>query len=235
MVVDLDVFFRGHPRISPLAAETAEVLDEAKIPYVLWGYLAVAFAGENLPTKEIELVIPDEHLQAATETLAQAGYHVHFHTDGMDDFFGLLSLFKKSTTLWWLPEFPQGLAPADDPHFMLSTDRRLPSRIYRGPSGPWTELYPIKIMNPDILTEAVILLLLRDLDKPNGLDLGWRFLLTRLMDTLDRSHAGAEVPKTLRPRFRPFWESYNRRVQNGNRNIWEPLRVLHREMVANGE
>ncbi|XHG08406.1 hypothetical protein AWENTII_011510 [Aspergillus wentii] len=76
MVVDLDVFFRGHPRISPLAAETAEVLDEAKIPYVLWGYLAVAFAGENLPTKEIELVIPDEHLQAATETLAQAGYRL---------------------------------------------------------------------------------------------------------------------------------------------------------------
>lgn len=79
---------------------------------------------------------------------------MHFHIEAQYPQHGVLRVYAKSSHLWWLPDFEPGPPAADDPDLMLSNDSRLPPYVLRGFSGPWTELYPIKILNPSSLTEA---------------------------------------------------------------------------------
>ena len=89
---------------------------------------------------------------------------------------------------------------ADDPHLMLSNDPRLPPYVPQGMSGPWTELYPIKILNRSSFTEAALWLCFRDFDHANGLYIQW----------LDLLIAAKKHPEgiTLRPRFQDVGRIY---------------------------
>ncbi|KAI9931099.1 hypothetical protein MW887_010756 [Aspergillus wentii] len=236
----------------PLAATVAYLFDEAPIPHLLWGWLAIALTGENNASRRIEFVIPDEFIEIAGRTLQEAGFplcsnracpklqhnrfnspvpDVHFHLDEIDRYYNILALYSKSSTVWWLPYFSMRPPAEDDPHFILSTDKRLPPRLPGGASGPWTELYPIKTLKPNALTEAVILLLVRDLNQPNGLDKWWKQLLASLVE--ERELKEAIVHKTLRPELQPFWTNFH--AQFPAVDQWVPLEELREKMMLRDE
>ncbi|KAI9932212.1 hypothetical protein ASPWEDRAFT_171661 [Aspergillus wentii DTO 134E9] len=236
---------------SNLAAEVAEIFDEAQVPHLLWGHLALALIGDDCHPSELEFVIPDEQIKAASDTLYEAGFcicgksdcpelrtnqfypiaDVHFHLEGMTEEHHTLSLFSKSSMVWWLPDFSLGPLPKDDPHFILSTDPRLPPRKEGGGSGPWTHLYPIRILNSNIMTEALILLGARDRNQINGLEEQWCRMLIALME--DREVPNTGVKKVLSPRFMPFWEALHQ--SSPPVGPWDMLWQLGQEMRANNE
>ncbi|KAL3480721.1 hypothetical protein BJX99DRAFT_254388 [Aspergillus californicus] len=91
----------------------------------------------------------------------------HYHV-GVDEWD--VSLLRKSGILNWLPDYTVGPPATDDPNLMLSNDPKLPA-FYEdvegeGPSGPWTGVYPMKILNPNALTKATIFLMARDWAEP---------------------------------------------------------------------
>ncbi|KAL3482087.1 hypothetical protein BJX99DRAFT_252804 [Aspergillus californicus] len=120
------------------------------------------------------------------------GYHpvaeAHFHVRGT-----LVSLLLKSKILFWLPDWKHNNHRNDHlnppapthPSLTLSTDRRLPPfyAIYSdrpgadeapesyGPTGPWTHLYPMRILTHSGFAESLIYLYARDMapdSNPDG-------------------------------------------------------------------
>ncbi|CAG8901331.1 unnamed protein product [Penicillium egyptiacum] len=215
------------------AADVARILDEAQVPNVLWGMMAICLVGEwNDDEDDVEFLVLDHLITAASNALVAAGFTpctdpgcravqteknhhpipaVHFHLKAQYPQHNMLRLYPKSGHLWWHPDFDLGPPTADDPDLMLSNDPRLPPYAVQGMSGPWTELYPIKILNRSSCTEAVWWLLFRDLDHANNYDLVWSMMIYSLM----------LYPKgiTLCPKFQPMWEEFTlpeRRLHAGN-------------------
>ncbi|KAL2843550.1 Aldehyde/histidinol dehydrogenase [Aspergillus pseudodeflectus] len=174
------------PSVKRNASRLANVLDDAHIPYFMWGWTALGLMGQDWGFPEIDFVVPDTMIKDAAHALARAGnlicndpgcpqgrqdratsralviardrFHMlpekHFHLVGGN----VLLLHRKSNIAWWLPDLQAGPPAADDPHFILSTDEeRLPPRAVDGPSGPWTQYYPVKIMNPGSFTESIMI------------------------------------------------------------------------------
>ncbi|KAL2853273.1 hypothetical protein BJY01DRAFT_78668 [Aspergillus pseudoustus] len=56
------------------ASKIAKIIDEADIPYFLWGWLILTLHVTEIKVPEIEFVIPDDKLEAATNALVAAGY-----------------------------------------------------------------------------------------------------------------------------------------------------------------
>jgi hypothetical protein len=94
-------------------------------------------------------------------------------------------------------------------------------------SGPWTELYPIKILNRSSFTEAALWLSFRDFDHANGLYIQW----------LDLLIAAKKHPEgiTLGPRFQAMWEEFTLPEEQLTRRRWDPVLELMKEMTANNE
>ncbi|XHG02602.1 hypothetical protein AWENTII_005947 [Aspergillus wentii] len=145
---------------STLAAEVAEILDQAHIPHLLWGSLAIALVGLNRHPLRLEFIVPDEQIQPASEVLYEAGFclcanpgcpdlridqfypiaDVHFHLEGMTDEHRILSLFTKSSVVWWLPDLslshPPRMIPTlsslprPDSHHVKDTAPQAPGPIY---------------------------------------------------------------------------------------------------------
>ncbi|KAL3462268.1 hypothetical protein BJX64DRAFT_288599 [Aspergillus heterothallicus] len=115
----------------------------------------------------------------------------HFHLVSGD----LLSFHRKSDIAWEIPDLQAGPPAANDPHIVLSTNGAvIPQRIEDGASGPWYQLYPVKVLNADTFTDVVILLSCRDFDVPSAFDTLWRYYLIDVQD-----HKGCE--KKIRPEF----------------------------------
>ncbi|KAL2871456.1 uncharacterized protein BJX67DRAFT_377225 [Aspergillus lucknowensis] len=94
-----------------------------------------------------------------------------------------------------------------------------------GPSGPWSELYPVKILNPDSYTESIIWLLCRDMERDES-------LLDRWSDVRSALHDNAMFKKRLRPRFRYAWDTLNMRY---NKHCFCGLAYLRKELIDSGE
>ncbi|KAJ5788827.1 uncharacterized protein N7518_005838 [Penicillium psychrosexuale] len=105
---------------------------------------------------------------------------------------------------------------------MLSNDTRLPPYVPEGSSGPWTKLYPIKILNPNSFTEAVWWLTFRDLDHANSYDNTWIGMIPPLMEIHENPHRS--IKRTLRPKFQAII-----------RRVWLPALELMQEMRDNNE
>lgn len=115
--------------------------------------------------QEVDFVIPDDHLESASTALCSAEFtrcydpectylgvdrrrpipDIHFHIERKDPRCTVLCLLAKSTTLWWLPDFPLHAPAEDDPHLLLTTDTRLPPYVLYGCTGPWSDLSLIHI------------------------------------------------------------------------------------------
>ncbi|KAL4796071.1 hypothetical protein BDV19DRAFT_388495 [Aspergillus venezuelensis] len=272
-----------------LAAEIAKLLDELKIPNILWGWLGLAFAGSTYGFQEIDFVIPDHYIPKAVVEVgsrypvcndasclewegdrtnvpdfglglarctAKNAWHApavaHFHIGQVGDGEGegedgaLLSLHKKSQLLPWLPDYTHGPPPQDDPHLTVSSDPRLPpcfptgvpDTFDSGPTGPWTGLYSIQIMNPDSFTESVLYLLM--LHEPSHLpsedDSHWSNVFERMEYALLEGHRGylPQYRRNLQPQYRLAWKFFNGGHAPGvNRRV--PLLRLRNHMIKTGE
>lgn len=130
----------------------------------------------------------------------------HFHIGVKYRGCSTLSFLSHSTSLWWRENFPIKAPGSDDPDILLTTDPRLPPYVQYGCTGPWTDLYPIKILNPSSFTEAVILLACRDYRQPNNLFPTWEGMLDALRGY--KEYPATLVKKSLRPEFQAFWQEY---------------------------
>ena len=140
---------------------------------------------------------------------------MHFHLTSKWDDKGVLALYTKSSLLWWLPEFQLGPPAPDDPDLLMSDDSRLPSFRVKGATGPWTGMYPVKVLNANSYAEALIRLLCRDWNHVNCYDLHWIMLLEDLTDDGERyswavkdQEAGIGLNRVLRPEWNPIWEKW---------------------------
>jgi hypothetical protein len=238
------------PSVKRSASRLANVLDDAHIPYFMWGWTALGLMGQDWGFPEIDFVVPDTMIKDAAHALARAGnlicndpgcpqgrqdratsralviardrFHMlpekHFHLVGGN----VLLLHRKSNIAWWLPDLQAGPPAADDPHFILSTDEeRLPPRAVDGPSGPWTQYYPVKIMIPGSFTESIMMCGCRDYNHPTGFDSLWRFMLLYLLE----EHS---CEKPVRSEFRTLWNHYNQEVEEAFRDLRDRLAAENR-------
>ncbi|KAJ5161593.1 hypothetical protein N7492_006985 [Penicillium capsulatum] len=116
----------------------------------------------------MEFVIPDAFMNLAVHALAAAGHSIcvnrdcevnHLpidqqpatvHYDFVKDskIWGPLRLYTKSSIIWWVPDPTPTLPIADDAHYMLTNNPRLPPKSplpHDGPGGPYTDLYTVRI------------------------------------------------------------------------------------------
>ncbi|KAL2820266.1 hypothetical protein BJX63DRAFT_310239 [Aspergillus granulosus] len=216
-----------------IASEAARMLDNAKIPCILVGWLATNLAGVETNSLEVELVIPDDKLQAANAVFAAANFEpcrdstcnelkvrrrriesperLHYHPvpawhTHLDSARYTLSLFLKSDILWWLPDFPLGSPAANDPHLTVSTNPNLPLPAV---SGQWGNLHPIKILNPNSFTEAAILLFCRNARHGERLGRVYSYMLAAMSESELTGDKSKKVTRHLRPEFQPAWDCLN--------------------------
>ncbi|KAL4902901.1 hypothetical protein BDW74DRAFT_180199 [Aspergillus multicolor] len=188
-----------------IATNVASHLDQAKIPNVLFGWLAVTLAGGCKPMTEVDFVIPDAYMPAAVIALTQAMYNsrsaghgdrkysetlvnnyhpvpaAHYHLES-NKF--VLFLHIQSSLLWWLPPDALTIEPPapNDPLFMLSSDRRLQAYSQDPDAASWLTDYGLKVLTPSALTEAKLYLYCRDSARSHTLLITWDFMLIRLSD-----------------------------------------------------
>ncbi|KAL4907857.1 hypothetical protein BDW74DRAFT_113054 [Aspergillus multicolor] len=150
----------------------------------------------------------------------------HYHVERQSAEYRILSLHRKSSQLWWLPELKTGPPSSDDRNLTLSNSSRLPTG--KGRSGPWTDQYPIKVLLPWAFLEAVMLLRCRDYGHTRGLHLLWNPILY-LFCPHDE-----ELRDKIHPRFRLAWDSLNDRRPEGEMQ-WLKMRHLRTSLIQAGE
>lgn len=148
----------------------------------------------------------------------------HFHLGFQYESCTVLSLYTTSDLLYWLEDPESGELPGDDT-FWFSNDPRLPPYEERGPSGPWTELYPVRILSPVAFSEALIILMCQNYGHIDFVDHAWI--------TMWECVVFKPQPRTLSPRFQPIWDIFN--AEEPDRNPYDVLRVLRDEMIAKNE
>ncbi|KAL4962925.1 uncharacterized protein BDV14DRAFT_202371 [Aspergillus stella-maris] len=161
--------------------------------------------------------------------------HFHYNTH-------IITILPKSDVLFWLPQLKSGTKLGGDATFLLSTDPTLPVAfprdiqvspnqmteqfIHRGPTGPWTGLYPVKILNPDIFAEALMWLLARDFDRDEALHLRAHLLISDILET-------EWFSRCVSARFRAAWDGLNHRSDRAHPTV--NLLRLRQEMREKGE
>ncbi|KAL4801839.1 hypothetical protein BDV18DRAFT_164653 [Aspergillus unguis] len=77
-VYDLFIIYRphglGHYPAKRLATNVAYTLDKAKIPHVMFGWLPLALYGCREVLSEVEMIVPDDKIPVAIQTLLDTGY-----------------------------------------------------------------------------------------------------------------------------------------------------------------
>ncbi|RDW86973.1 uncharacterized protein DSM5745_03615 [Aspergillus mulundensis] len=263
--------------IEAVSVDVARLLDQAGIPNVLWGWLALALAASDQGNHEVQFVIADDKVDDAKKVLAAAGftacthpkcfelsddrfpedqwrdiflngtpeqrsavaiasmafdrYHpvaaVHYHTEKQSDEYRLLSLYKKSAQLWWLPTMNVGPPAKDDRNLTTSDSNRLPTGKNR--TGPWTGQYPIQVLTPWALLEGLIFLFCRDFGHLQEMDQKlWFGMILFFMPHDD------EVRYKIGPRFVDAWGAVKSRIPEGM-NQFVPFFKLRSELILAGE
>ncbi|KAL3480162.1 hypothetical protein BJX99DRAFT_254758 [Aspergillus californicus] len=153
---------------------------------------------------------------------------LHYHVDkSRSDMYPLLSLHKKSSQLWWLPELQLGPPAEDDRNLAMSNSSRLPTG--NGRSGPWTGQYPIKVLLPWAFLEAIILLWCRDYKRPSNLHQLWHSMLLFFL-----SH-DEEVRYKIQPQFQEAWGYHRGRLVPPDTNVWIAMKKLRESLVATNQ
>ncbi|KAL2869090.1 uncharacterized protein BJX67DRAFT_379568 [Aspergillus lucknowensis] len=261
------------------AADVARILDNAGIPSILWGWLAIALYGRDKGMSEVDFVIPDEKVEAATNALIAHGFTpcgdahcselhcdrlpaddldhwddlpmeerllspnhvrcilaedrfhpvaaVHFHIQSQYAHYHILALHRKSYLLWSLPDF--GLEPpaAEDRNLMLSNTPHMGLDAPNSGSGPWENLYPMKVLTPWACAEALILVHCRDEGHLQELDSVWRRMLFGLMVR------DWQISRYIGSSFQEAWGALNGR--RPDENAWRIFRRLRDSLIAHGE
>ncbi|KAL3456246.1 hypothetical protein BJX64DRAFT_294294 [Aspergillus heterothallicus] len=240
-----------------IASESARMLESAKIPCVLFGWIAMNHAGVEVNSLEVELVIMDHHLQAANAVFDAANFvlchdhmcnelkvrrrnvespeRLHYHPipawhTHMDNGRFTLSLFLKSEILWWLPDFQLAPPQANDPHLTLTTNPSLPLPAV---TDAWRNLYPIKVPKPNSFTEAVMLLFCRNACHHQRLGRVYSYMLAAMSEAELTQDTSKRVVRQLRAEFRAAWNYLCGRVPHGADPNAE-MKKLRNALIARG-
>jgi hypothetical protein len=145
------------------------------------------------------------------EQLAVNNYHAvardHLHIEPTKyEYFRVISLYAQSQLLWSFPE----LSTTDNRGFMYTNDARLRPRGTGGCTGPWTDLYPVRIPTHATLVEALFFLHCRDLGHLKHVDEAWSGMLNAAFGPrfIDNDMNLTEEMKALRREIRdisPRW------------------------------
>ncbi|KAL4800302.1 hypothetical protein BDV19DRAFT_384658 [Aspergillus venezuelensis] len=208
-----------------LASHVAMALADAKVANFLWGFQAVSFAGAMLGFREVEdsncVEFHADRFQHSEEMgwlLARNRHHTvagaHFHQSPF-----IVSLIRQSSVSWWL-ELKPSPPSHNDPHFTLSNDPRLPPRMQEcGPCGPWVKpgLHAIKILKPNILIEAVLILLARDWHHSDDRRDQWVYYKNALTERSAWPNGDPRFKQDIsaRPGFQLAWGYLNWRKPEG--------------------
>ncbi|OJJ33688.1 hypothetical protein ASPWEDRAFT_173127 [Aspergillus wentii DTO 134E9] len=235
--------FAGLP--SPkLVQLVARYFDEAKVPHVLWGSMA--------QRNDISFVIPDNHIEAAMQTLLLAGLprcllnancpsiqkhrnspipEVHFHLHPKYAI-ETLDLHKQSLTLFHFPDLTPHTPASDERNFTLTTNLHTCNWSKEEFYGPHArDPYPVKTLTAVGFTEAMIMLSCRDFRHCNNYDGHWYVGIYRIQRFVEEK--GNFSRKELNPRFLPYWNAYEEHPYG--RSLYTRLSELREEMLQNGE
>lgn len=121
----------------------------------------------------------------------------------------------------------EGELAADDPDLILTTDPTLPPAREDGPTGRWSELLPVKILNANRFTESLIWLMCRDLKHNASLFRRWDDMSTVMGDT-------PRSTRRLSPEFQPAWDCLQHRGDYADRklHIFHELILLRERLIA---
>ncbi|KAL4809629.1 hypothetical protein BDV18DRAFT_157378 [Aspergillus unguis] len=214
------------------AADAARILDEAKIPSVLMGWLAMCLYKRPNDFGDITLVIPDDLIDSAKNALLdkyplctdrdcmeleeKRPGHPKFHYGDHQltrhpkpehhfhaRVYEIIYLVRQSDFLWWLPNIPLELPDKNDLHLTVTTDEAL-----RSP-GPWLGKHPVRVLKPSSFVEALLYLWMRDFRDPNSkMWLEWDNLAHRMKVDWDYNPEIPESQKRLREEFQRAWDYY---------------------------
>ncbi len=122
-----------------------------------------------------------------------------------------------------------GQVAADDPDLILTTDPTLPPAREDGPSGPWSELVPVKILNANSFTESLLWLMCRDIERNDSLFRRWDNMRVIMRDT-------PRSARRLRPEFQAAWDCCQFRGDYADSKVhmYHELILLRQRLLANG-
>ncbi|RDW76586.1 uncharacterized protein DSM5745_06578 [Aspergillus mulundensis] len=152
--------------------------------------------------------------------------------------FTVVSLFKQSRVLWSLPTLTLDPVAPDDPTFILTNDTaRLPpltaDRV-KSPSGPWTDVSPVKTLTNTALVEAVLWLVLRCLRyKNHDIENYWHRMFHWLFLASIEGERQRALRDTLKPEFEPLIDKYQ--DESKAETPTEYLKRLLPQLIAKGK
>ncbi|KAL3478050.1 hypothetical protein BJX99DRAFT_256817 [Aspergillus californicus] len=184
------------------------------------------------------------HISAYRPILCRNRYHAiadaHFHLESRYTYYTVLSLYKQSEILWWLGDITLDPVGSDDATFMYSDDPRLPPRGVKGPTGPWTDLHPVKVLKQSLLAEALVLLMCRNYGDVQWVNESWKMMWFTLLE-LNLEPYGTDYPENIRAlrrhikaEFLPVVDGFLRRPGEGE-NIYRPLRQFRDKLLERNE
>lgn len=159
----------------------------------------------------------------------------HFHHKGI-----ALSLHLRSAVMPWLTEWSftsgHGLTTSDDPGLPPPSFSK-PEPCGNGPTGPWPNLYPIRIQSPDAFVEGAIYMLAlymdKDLSDSNYMRLMYEAILYRMIYEF-LAPFKREYVRNLQPKFKWAWHYMNDFSRPRGHARYAPLYRLREDMIIHG-
>ncbi|KAL3469583.1 hypothetical protein BJX99DRAFT_265046 [Aspergillus californicus] len=242
-----------------LASKAARILDQANVPNILWGWIALGLCGARTGHGDIDFVIPDDSIEQATLALERSGYQMCTSEECNE---------LKNDRCWELahednPTWETIIAddtldgasnryhPVPLVHFHVYEGRRpsvislqCKSEIFpwlpeygAGPPEP-DSLFSIRandllkeILREDVFTESVLWYVVSNLNFPTDPQMDW---WGEMLDALSDEMYEPGFRRRLHPRFRLIWEYLmDRKPKNHDRMV--PLATLRERMIETKE
>ncbi|RDW84217.1 uncharacterized protein DSM5745_04543 [Aspergillus mulundensis] len=153
----------------------------------------------------------------------------HFHLGAQYSQCTVLSLYKKSEILRWIPVLEDDPGKDDPSLIWLSNDApRLPPARPDGPCGPWRHAQAVRLLSPAAFCELLLFLYCRDCSH-----VGLRQFSCRAMFERCAGHQ-MRLDRRLRPDFQEVWESmvdfFAHKI--GPRDPFPALHALRMRLIA---
>lgn len=240
----LDTEERRKSRCIPFPNNISWILDNGKVPNLLFGYYVLDIEFKELLDSEVrelleeepspqgaDFVIPDKSMDKAIDTLQkyrsnlcrnekckyftpacrQYTASVHFDKDPTGRY-GPIALYRKSQMLWRMKDWTVERPALTDTQITLSSWFNLPwwQGCSSASSSANLDRYPVKILELNALTEALMYLYCRDYRDSNGRQHWWEPMLLVLADLPgeQKDFEGARSSRVVTKFCQPYWDDF---------------------------